>query len=379
MILEIDNIRIIRGQQSLAMTESMDQEDNQPSTTANQNAFFDDGLASIDKYMKAIDDFAKLTLTDIKSLFNSNFTQGGQFKDCLPSLRADLGNLVCKKLFNGCVFKLVKYNCNTVIEHIHHLTLSYVNNSLSTKALKIFNFKNDLGINDSSSCKGNDDITSVLSNVMHELETLKISMQRLENSQSSGINNGSSHGLERPNSLISNSVNHKKRSAEEDISPSVVHKTPKVAKNANTDDNGWTQVVNKNKKPIDKPNKSGNYNGYKKKRKVITGSSDSNELAGVPKKRYYRISKINNSFDIDAVKKHVKTFVNGETVNIEVEDISNSKYNFYKMYKVTIDSTHAEAMENPNNWPSHVEVSRFYFFNRKSKVDAAEAGIAHSK
>ena len=37
------------------------------------------------------------------------------------------------------------------------------------------------------------------------------------------------------------------------------------------------------------------------------------------------------------------------------------------MYKVTIDSTHAEAMENPNNWPSHVEVN-FTFLIVKVKL-----------
>ena len=374
------------------MTTPMEEGSVDHSLTEEQKLFFEDGLADKDRYLKAIDEFVRIPLANFKQLFCLKFN-GGQFKDCLPDLRNHLGNAVSKKLFNGITFKLIRFNENTVVEQIHNLSISLVNASLSENALKIFNFK---GITDNSSDgKGIDsdrsDLSAILSTVLKELEEVKSTLKSLKDASKQCLCTNSEVPL---NNIINKKVNNnnscKKKRALSQCDSEIIHvmsKTPRTSYttapklgklNTGTDSvfgiatskedvqSEWTTVLKKNNKQIMLKTNNSNSKSYplrKKPKKVITGSANTdsvNLLSGVPKKRYYRVNKVSNDTDIDGLKNYIISFLKVKSDELVIENITNSKYNFYKMFKVTTDCTHASAMEDPQNWPNHIEVSRFF-------------------
>ena len=79
------------------------------------------------------------------------------------------------------------------------------------------------------------------------------------------------------------------------------------------------------------------------------GSIDSYGISGIPKKRFYRVSKVPISCDVAQLKEMVVKVLKCEPNKVEVEDISNKKYNFYRVFKVMTEATYATTIECVNS------------------------------
>ena len=105
---------------------------------------------------------------------------------------------------------------------------------------------------------------------------------------------------------------------------------------------------------------------------TIVGSRSSNELAGVMRRFHYCVSKLRPSANIESLKSYIKTFLKCDIEEVEVSEIPLKHNTYYRMFKVTVSEKYATEMKDVDNWPSGVEVRRYFFQKRSAECEVVD-------
>ena len=110
------------------------------------------------------------------------------------------------------------------------------------------------------------------------------------------------------------------------------------------------------------PLKGGEKKNYDKrgKSKVLIGAGHSNSLARAARRFHYSVSKLRPETTVSNLKGHISSFLQCEDSAIDIEEISLKHNRYYRMFKVTVGEEYSKQMNDGKNWPSGVEIKRFF-------------------
>ena len=114
-----------------------------------------------------------------------------------------------------------------------------------------------------------------------------------------------------------------------------------------------------------------------KPKDIIVGSGNDMGLTGVPKKRFFKVSKVTLNTSSSVMKDHIVSFLKCGVDDVVVESIERDYSSHFSLFKVTVNSNFADGMSNPVNWPDNVEISRYfnkYSVKTNDRKLAANAG-----
>ena len=95
--------------------------------------------------------------------------------------------------------------------------------------------------------------------------------------------------------------------------------------------------------------------------KGTTGSG----IAGAPRRHYFCIRRLRPETNTDILATFVSSFLKCESKHVEVEEIALKYNNYYRSFRVTVGRIYSKEMNNMDNWPSGVEIKRYFFPNLK--------------
>ena len=378
-----------------------------------------------EKFVVVADKFARLTKDELTAAF-TEIPPKKNGKDILKIIREELGKFLTKKFFNVHLeFTIKRSSIKTLADEVYLLVHSLQNGQLCAETLLLFSYESTPSIPLASLPEAGigeimrtiKELSSTVDKLKTEVKCLKLHINASSGNtfQSTAVHTLNSSANNRKRSLSSAGsdapfqgfVTPSRKTRRDSISNSMAPppppchfttslsqgQTPLPATNSiNSNDIGmWnkrlthsekqkSRIVATQKKLTTKPSSQ---HKKHKQRETVVGSGMSDNLLGVPKKRFYKISKVAHGTNISAIKEHITSFLKCDSSEVVVDIIERAYTSYFSLFKVTVDAKYSVEMESPGNWPDNVEVSRF-FHNRnkndkKNDTTAARAGSTENR